>query len=41
MKSVQESAPRTEPKGKLSNRPIPVEDNLEAIIRAMGVNPVR
>jgi threonine synthase len=39
MKSVQESAPRKEPKGKLSNRPVPVEDNLEAIIRAMGVGP--
>jgi threonine synthase len=39
MKAVQDNAPRTEPHGKLSNRPIPVEDNLEAIIRAMGGEP--
>ncbi len=39
MKSAQESAPRAEPHGNLSNRPIPVEDSLEAIIRAMGGEP--
>ena len=39
MKSVQDLAPRVEPKGKLSNRPVPVEDDLESIIRAMGGEP--
>src|SRR5687767_8688338 len=39
MKSVQDIAPKSEPKGKLSNRPIPVADDLEAIVRAMGGNP--
>jgi threonine synthase len=39
MKSVQDSAPRSEPHGRLSNRPVQVEDNLDAIIRAMGGNP--
>ena len=36
MKSVQDLAPKTEPHGKLSNRPIVVEDDLELIIKAMG-----
>lgn len=39
MKAAQENAPRSEPHGKLSNRPVPVEDSLEAIIRAMGGEP--
>jgi threonine synthase len=39
MKSVQDLAPRVEPHGRLSNRPVQVEDNLEAIVRAMGGNP--
>ena len=39
MKSVQDLAPRSEPHGKLSNRPIPVEDDLPSIIRAMGGDP--
>lgn len=39
MKAVQDLAPRTEPTGKLSNRPIPVEDDLKAIIRALGEDP--
>ena len=39
MKVVQESAPRTVPHGNLSNRPVPVEDTLEAIILAMGGEP--
>src|SRR6185503_18580892 len=36
MKSVQDLAPKTEPKGKWSNRPVQVEDDLESIVRAMG-----
>ncbi|HZL35812.1 MAG TPA: threonine synthase [Tepidisphaeraceae bacterium] len=36
MKAVQDSAPRTEPHGRLSNRPVPVEDSLEAILEAMS-----
>src|SRR5436305_12813681 len=39
MKAVQDSAPRSEPHGQYVNRPIPVEDSLEAIIRAMGGDP--
>src|SRR4051794_26879024 len=33
MKSVQDLAPKSEPKGKLANRPIPVPDDLESIVR--------
>jgi threonine synthase len=36
MKSVQDNAPREEPHGKLSNRPVVVDDDLESIIKAMG-----
>ncbi|HEV2295259.1 MAG TPA: threonine synthase [Tepidisphaeraceae bacterium] len=36
MKSVQDLAPREEPHGKLSNRPVAVDDDLEAIVRALG-----
>ncbi|GAB4188149.1 MAG: threonine synthase [Phycisphaeraceae bacterium] len=36
MKAVQDSAPRHEPKGAIANRPIPVPDDLEAIIEAIG-----
>ena len=36
MKSVQDLAPRVEPHGKLSNKPIQVEDDLDAILRAIG-----
>jgi threonine synthase len=36
MKSVQDLAPRVEPRGKLSNRPVPVDDDLPSIIKAMG-----
>ncbi len=39
MKSAQDSAPREQPHGKLSNRPIPVEDDLPSIIKAMGGDP--
>jgi threonine synthase len=37
MKSVQDLAPRVEPHGKLANRPVPVDDDLNAIIKAMGL----
>ena len=36
MKAAQDHAPRSEPHGKLSNRPIVVPDDLDAIIRAIG-----
>src|SRR6185503_238969 len=36
MKSVQDLAPKSEPHGKLSNRPIQVDDDLAAIVRAIG-----
>src|SRR6476469_1298214 len=39
MKSVQDMAPREEPHGKLSNRPIVVDDDLESIVKAMGGSP--
>lgn len=39
MKAVQDMAPREEPHGKLSNRPVVVEDGVPAIIRAMGGDP--
>src|SRR4051795_1006644 len=39
MKSVQDIAPREEPHGKYVNRPVQVEDSLEAIVRAMGGEP--
>lgn len=35
VKSVQETAPRKEPKGKMACRPIPVPDDLDAIIAAV------
>ncbi len=38
MKSVQDLAPREEPHGRLSNRPIPVADDLDAIMKALGIN---
>jgi len=43
MKAVQDLAPRSEPHGRLSNRPIPVEDDLDSILRAMDAprTPVR
>ena len=34
--SVQDLAPKSEPKGKWSTRPMQVEDDLESIVRAMG-----
>ena len=36
MKAVQDMAPHEEPHGKLSNRPVQVEDDLDAILRAIG-----
>lgn len=36
MKTVQDMAPREEPHGKLSNKPVQVEDDLDAILRAIG-----
>ena len=39
MKKAQDLAPHEEPKGKLVNRPIPVEDDLASIVKAMGGNP--
>ncbi len=39
LKAAQDLAPRSEPKGNLVNRPVQVEDSLEAIIRAMGGDP--
>lgn len=36
MKAVQESAPRSEPTGCIANKPIPVADDLDAIIAAIG-----
>lgn len=36
VKAVQDQAPREEPTGKLANRPIPVADDLDAIIAALG-----
>ncbi len=39
MKSVQDLAPRTEPHGKLANRPIQVADDLASIVKALGGDP--
>ena len=36
MKAAQELAPRYEPHGRLTNQPIPVADDLDAIIEAVG-----
>jgi len=36
MKAIQEKAPRTKPKGFRANQPIPVPDDLEAILAAIG-----
>ncbi len=39
VKSIQDQAPRSPPHGKLSNAPVPVADNLEAIVKALGGDP--
>jgi threonine synthase len=36
MKAVQDLAPKEEPHGKLSNRPVQVDDDLPSIVRALG-----
>ncbi len=36
LKSVQDQAPRQEPRGMLVNRPVSVEDDLDSIMRALG-----
>jgi threonine synthase len=36
MKTVQDLAPRSEPTGKLANRPVQVEDDLETIVKTLG-----
>jgi threonine synthase len=36
MKAVQDTAPKSEPHGKLANQPVQVEDDLESIVIAMG-----
>ena len=40
-RAAQDQAPRTEPTGKLSNQSIPVADNINAIIRAVGGDPTK
>jgi threonine synthase len=40
MKAVQDVAPRTAVHGRLSNKPVPVEDDLESILKAMDVGRV-
>ena len=37
MKSVQDLAPRTHPHGKLANAPVQVEDDLNAIVKSLGI----
>src|SRR5688572_16337428 len=39
MKAAQDLAPREEPHGKLSNRPVAVADDLPSIIKALGGDP--
>jgi len=39
VKAVQDEAPRHKPHGKLSNPPIPVPDDLAAIVEALGGDP--
>ena len=41
LKAVQDTAPRHEPHGRLSNRPVQVADDLPAIVRALGEDPDR
>lgn len=39
LKAAQDLAPRAEPHGRLSNRPIVVDDSVAAIIQALGGDP--
>ncbi|MDW8262672.1 MAG: threonine synthase, partial [Phycisphaerales bacterium] len=36
MKGLQDIAPRSEPRGVIANRPVPVDDDLDSIVRALG-----
>jgi threonine synthase len=36
MKAAQDLAPKSEPTGKLANRPVQVDDDLESIVKALG-----
>lgn len=38
MKSVQDMAPRTTPTGRFVNQPVQVEDDLNAIVKALGLD---
>jgi threonine synthase len=38
LKAAQESAPRAEPRGRLVNRPVPLDDDLDSILRAMDLD---
>lgn len=38
-KAAQDLAPRAEPQGRYVNRPVQVDDDIEAIIRALGGDP--
>ncbi len=38
-KAVQSTAPQSEPTGRLANRPVPVPDDLPAIVEALGGDP--
>jgi threonine synthase len=40
MKSVQDLAPHTQVHGRLSNQPVVVADNLEAIVKVLGIDPL-
>jgi len=37
MKAVQDMAPRTETHGRLVNAPIQVDDDLDSIIKTLGI----
>jgi len=41
MKAAQDAAPRGPVHGRLVNQPIPVENDLKAILRAIGDDPAR
>jgi len=38
-KAIEDQAPRTPPHGKLSNKPVVVEDDLKKIVSALGMDP--
>ena len=39
LKAAQDTAPRHAPHGRLSNPPVAVDDDLAAIVLALGENP--